>query len=67
MPHTGTVIREARKAQNLTLRQLADLSDVNFSTISRIERGVIDPPARTVKVLTEALGRNMAARLGGAA
>lgn len=63
MHHTGTVIRAARKAQKLTLRDLARLADIDHSTISRIERGEYDPPARTIKALTDALGRNM----GGAA
>lgn len=64
--HSGLVISEARKALNLTQKQLADLSDVDHSTISRIERGLINPPARTVKALTDALGQAAAARRGAA-
>lgn len=59
MQGTGNVIRAARKAQGLTLAQLAELSDVHSSTISRIERGLIDPPARTIKALTDALGKHI--------
>lgn len=59
MHHTGTVIQAARKAQKLTLRQLAELSEVHHSMISRIERGEVDPSPRVIKALTEALGKNM--------
>jgi len=57
MQHTGAVIQTARKAQNLSLRDLARLSEVDYSMISRIERGLVDPSPRVVKALTEALGR----------
>jgi transcriptional regulator with XRE-family HTH domain len=63
MHHAGKIIQMARKAQNLSLRDLAALSEVDHTTISRIERGVIDGSPRTLKALTEALGR----ALGGAA
>lgn len=63
MQHTGPVIREARKAQKLSQRALARLSEVDHSTISRIENGEMDPSPRVVKAITEALGRYM----GGAA
>lgn len=57
--HSGTVIAKARKTLGLTQKQLAELADVDHSTVSRIERGLINPPARTVKALTDALGRAM--------
>jgi transcriptional regulator with XRE-family HTH domain len=66
MQHTGDVIQVARKAQKLTLRQLAALSEVDHTMISRIERGLVDPSPRVVKALTEALGRNLAASRGAA-
>lgn len=59
MQHTGAIIQTARKAQNLTQRQLADLAEVDHSMISRIERGLVDPSPRVVKAITEALGRNL--------
>ncbi|MBO9524304.1 MAG: helix-turn-helix transcriptional regulator [Nocardioidaceae bacterium] len=60
MQHTGAVIRAARKAQNLSLRQLADLCEVDYTTLSRIENGKVDASARTIKAITEALGKYMA-------
>lgn len=59
MHPAGLVIKTSRKAQKLTLRDLAQLSEVDHTTISRIERGVIDGSPRTLKALLDALGRNM--------
>lgn len=36
-------IRKYRKAENLTIKQLADRLDVDYSQISRMERGVVNP------------------------
>lgn len=58
------VIRVARSAQGLSLRQLAALSEVDHSTISRIERGLLDPSPWVLRALTEALGRNLAEKRG---
>lgn len=46
----------------MTLRDLADLSGVDYTTISRIERQITDPSARTVKALTNALGHAISER-----
>jgi transcriptional regulator with XRE-family HTH domain len=62
MAHTGPVIRETRKALKMSLRELADASGVTYSTISRIEREEYDPPARTIKALTDALGAALGQR-----
>lgn len=61
----GAVILAARQAQNLTQRQLGVLSAVDRSTISRIERSFVDPPARVVKALIGALGRQPGRPFGG--
>ena len=58
------VIQSARKALGLTQKELADLAGLDHTTVSRIERGVYDAPARTIKALTDALGRAMAAKRG---
>jgi len=62
MHHTGLVIKAARKALNMTQRELADLAEVDHTTVSRIERGETNPPARTIKALTDALGLAMGQR-----
>lgn len=66
MPHAGTVIREARKAQGLTLRDLAALAEVDHSMLSKVERGLVDPSPRWLKSVTVALGRNLAHTRGAA-
>jgi transcriptional regulator with XRE-family HTH domain len=35
----GALLKATRRAQRLTLRDLADLIDVSFNTLSRVERG----------------------------
>lgn len=56
MQHTGPVIRATRKQLKMSLRELAERSEVDYTTISRIERGLTNPPARTIKAITDALG-----------
>lgn len=58
--HAGTVIRMARKAQELTLQELAGLAEVDYSMLSKVERGLVDPSPRWLKAVTDALGRYMA-------
>lgn len=48
-----------RKAQNLSLRELADLAEVDYSMLSKVERGLVDPSPRWLKAVTDALGRNL--------
>lgn len=38
MQHTGPVIRETRKQLKMSLRELAERSEVDYTTISRIEQ-----------------------------
>lgn len=64
--HSGEIIRDARKALNLTQEQLGDRAGVDHTTISRIERGLINSPPRTLKALTDALGQIKAEQRGAA-
>lgn len=64
--HSGPVIEQARKALGLTQKELAELAGVDHSTVSRIERRIINPPARTIKALTDALGGAIAEKRGAA-
>ena len=52
-----------RKAQELPLRELARLADVEPGYLSQVERGLKDPSPRWLKAVTDALGKH----LGGAA
>lgn len=59
MGDAATLIREARTEAGLSLRALADRSDVSFTTISRIEHGHIDPTTGTLRKLLNALGEDL--------
>jgi transcriptional regulator with XRE-family HTH domain len=63
MPHAGPAIRAIRKARNLSLRELAAMAEVDYSTLSKVERELVDPSPRWLKAVMEALGKH----LGGAA
>lgn len=60
MPHAGTVLKLAREAQNLSLREVAALAEVDYSALSKVERGLVEPSARWLKAVTDALGKHMA-------
>ncbi|MFH8337717.1 helix-turn-helix domain-containing protein [Streptomyces sp. AM6-12] len=53
--HTGTRIAHARKARRLTQRELAELSHVSYSTITKVEQGVMPPSPSVVGALARAL------------
>ena len=64
-PETGTqaaglLLKEARQAQNLTLRQVAALAGVDHSMLSKVERGEQVASRRWLRAVTEALGRHRA-------
>lgn len=60
MPHAGTVLKAARKQQKLSLRQVAAMAEVDYATLSKVERGLVDPSPRWLKAVTDALGKHMA-------
>lgn len=49
-----------RKAQHLSVRELARLAEVNHAYLSLVERGLRDPSPRWVKQVTETLGKHLA-------
>jgi transcriptional regulator with XRE-family HTH domain len=55
----ATLVREAREESGLSLRALAELSDVSYTTICRIEQGHIDPTTGTLRKLLGALGEEL--------
>jgi transcriptional regulator with XRE-family HTH domain len=59
MSDAATLIRGAREEAGLSLRALADRSDVSFTTICRIEQGHVDPTTGTLRKLLEALGESL--------
>ncbi len=54
--YIGDKLRETRKRSLLTQQELADKSGVGITTIVRIERNQVEPQARTIRKLAQALG-----------
>jgi transcriptional regulator with XRE-family HTH domain len=52
----GTIIKNARDNEQLSLRELAKLSDISYATISLIEKGNEKCPLDTLRKLCNALG-----------
>lgn len=59
MANAGHAIRVMRKAQNLPLRELARLAEVEPGYLSQVERGLREPSPRWLKSVTDALGRHL--------
>ncbi len=51
----GIALRDLRKIQGLSARQLASLSDISAAMISRIESGQVSPSIATMTALSSAL------------
>ena|ERR1700736_1183768 len=51
----GERVRHRRKAQNLSLKQVADLANISISMLSQIERGISSPSVRVLASLASAL------------
>lgn len=63
MGHAGAAVKAMRKAQGLSLREVARLAEVSPAHLSQVERGIREPSPRWLKAVTDALGRH----LGGVA
>jgi transcriptional regulator with XRE-family HTH domain len=51
----GAFIRSQRRLANLSLRQLADLTEVSNPYLSQIERGLHEPSVRVLRSIARAL------------
>ena len=51
----GAFIRSQRRLANLSLRQLADLTEVSNPYLSQIERGLHQPSVRVIRLISDAL------------
>jgi transcriptional regulator with XRE-family HTH domain len=52
----GAFIRAQRKLANLSLRQMAEMSQVSNPYLSQVERGLHEPSIRVVQAIAAALG-----------
>jgi len=60
MKLVGENIKKFRLERNLSQEALANLSGIDWSTISRLERGVVNTSISVVFALSEAMGINPA-------
>lgn len=51
----GAFIRAQRKMANLSLRQLAELTNLSNPYLSQVERGLHQPSVRVLKAISDAL------------
>ena len=51
----GAFIRTQRKMAKLSLRQLADLTNLSNPYLSQVERGLHEPSVRVLKAISDAL------------
>ncbi|MEX2320960.1 MAG: helix-turn-helix domain-containing protein, partial [Saccharospirillum sp.] len=55
----GRVVREARKRQELTIEDLAELADVGVSTIIKVENGKNQVQATSLIKVAQTLGLDL--------
>lgn len=51
----GKKIRRFRKGKKMSQEELADRVGLHYTTISRIERGISNPPVQTIDKIAKAL------------
>ncbi len=51
----GKNLRRLRKKKNLSMKHLADVANVEYSQIARIERGIINTTVTTAHAIAKAL------------
>lgn len=59
----GRKIRELRKERRLTMRELADLVGVNYTTIHRVETGQVSPSVVLLSEIAHHLGHSIVSLL----
>jgi transcriptional regulator with XRE-family HTH domain len=62
----GAFLRTQRKLANLSLRELAALTDLSNAYLSQIERGLHEPSVRVLRAVADALGVPLATLLAKA-
>ncbi len=62
----GAVLRAQRVAAELSLRELAELTNVSNAYLSELERGLHEPSLRVLRAIASALGTPLASTLASA-
>jgi hypothetical protein len=55
----GCNIRKTRKAKHLTIKDLAFCADIEYTQVSRIERGKLNTSAYNLYIISKALETNI--------
>ncbi len=55
----GTRLRELRKSQGLSLRQLAQETNLSATLLSQIERGVTEPSLKSLRLIAGVFGQSI--------
>jgi len=55
MASFGKKLREVREEKGISIRGLADLADIDYSNLNRIENGVVEISLCTIHAIAEAL------------
>lgn len=61
-PHIGPFLRHVRNLMDLTLREAANVTHVNFTYLAQVERGERNPSAEWLAAYVKALGTEAAAK-----
>lgn len=61
----GMFIRDERRKQKLTLRELSEKTGVDYSMISKYENGIVNPPSTKLRLIAAALNVSEDALLSG--
>jgi transcriptional regulator with XRE-family HTH domain len=59
MKEAQRIVTAARAASGLSIRELARLAGVSFTTVARIESGDVDPSVGTLRKIVSAAGRDL--------
>lgn len=51
----GNIIRDSRRKQKMTLRDLAKKTGIDYSMISKYENGLVNPPRKKLQLILSAL------------
>jgi transcriptional regulator with XRE-family HTH domain len=62
----GALLRAQRVAAELSLRELAERTNVSNAYLSELERGLHEPSLRVLRAITSALGTPLASTLASA-
>ncbi len=52
----GKKLREVREEKGVSIRGLADMAEIDYSNLNRIENGIVEASLCTIVAIAEAIG-----------